>query len=99
MTRLSLLPLAFLAMCSPAHAQQLPQCGPYPVHVQAWGSLHGEAPVVSALSAGGNMLLIIANPETGGWTAFQVSPQGLACAVDYGEGIRLSAPVAPGEPS
>ena len=98
MTRLSLIPAAFLAMCSPAHAQS-PVCGPVIETLSGFAAKYGETPVFSGLSAGGYVITVIVNPETGTFSAFRITTDGVACIVDMGEGARLSAPVAPGEPS
>ena len=99
MTRLSLTAAAFLAMCSPAHAQQLPPCGPFPIHIEAWSALYGEAPVAQGISNGGNVMLLMQNPNTGGWTVFHISPELIACAVDFGVALEVLPATAPGEPS
>lgn len=99
MTRLSLIPAAFLAMCSPAHAQQGAFCGPRERIVAQLTDRHGETRRAVGLQQNMQVMELYANDETGSWTIIVAMPTGVACLVSAGEEFHLSAPVAPGEPS
>lgn len=62
------------------------------------GQNYGEAPRVTALMTGGNMLIITAAPS-GGWTALEIQPDGKACIVAAGEAFEVQDAPAPGSDS
>lgn len=99
MIRLSLTAAAFLAMCSPAHAQQQQLCGPVDTVMAGFKEEHGETPAMTGLSQRGYVLAVVVNPATGGFSVFRVTADGLACIIDAGMGARLFVPETPGEPS
>lgn len=99
MTRLSLIPAAFLAMCSPAHAQQGALCGPAASILAQLAQNHGEEIAFRGLAGNGTMALVFANPETGSWTWLVVRPDGVACLALAGEGFEALKFSKPGEPS
>lgn len=79
-----LIPLLILAMCAPAHAQEV-RCG---IHVDIEADLaaaFSERRVMAGLNGDGTILEILANAETGTWTALIVRPDGIACLVAAGE--------------
>ena len=90
---------AIIALCATivptvAHAQ----CAPITDALTALADNYGESVRVTALMAGGNVLIITAAPS-GGFTALEVKPGGEACIVAAGEAFELHAPVAPGSDS
>lgn len=60
----------------------------------------GEAPAAIALDAAGNMVQILANPDTATWSMLVVRPSTVACLVSHGTAWESIAPPAdPGDPS
>ena len=87
---------AIIALCatiSPVvvHAQ----CAPVAEGLTALADNYGETVRVTALMAGGNVLIITAAPG-GGFTALEVKPGGEACIVAAGEAFELHEPESPG---
>jgi hypothetical protein len=68
-------------------AQMAPKCAPFGLVLANMREKHGEVVSVRALNKQRNALVIFANPQTGSWTAFVVTPDGKACGVDSGEGF------------
>ncbi len=74
---------------SPALSQSaLPNCAGVADALAGLGQTYGEAPRVTALMTGGNMLIITAAPN-GGWTALEIQPDGKACIVAAGEAFEV----------
>jgi len=88
-----LLALAFLILGSPAFAQT-PQCGPLPDALAALEAKYQEQPRVSALTSGGQLMVITASQD-GGFSVLLVSPEGSACMVASGSAFE----VLPQEPA
>ena len=98
--RTALVALAIASCGAPAYSQQqAPLCGPAIEMLPAFASEYGETPLMTGLSASGFVLTIVVNPSSGTWSAFRVTPEGIACLLDVGEGARLFQPATPGEPS
>jgi hypothetical protein len=83
--RLFVATLILCATISPAVAQD-PNCANVANALAGLAANYGEAPRVTALMTGGNMLIITAAPG-GGWTALEIKPGGEACIVAAGEGF------------
>lgn len=98
MTRYALAFLAASCMGAPAQAQQQ-LCGPVDIVMAGFKDEHGETPAMTGLSQRGYVLAVIVNPETGGFSVFRVTADGVACIMDAGQGARLFTPETPGEPS
>lgn len=84
------------AIGAPAFAE--PQCAGVADALAGLGQNYGEAPRVTALMTGGNMLIITAAPS-GGWTALEIQPDGKACIVAAGEAFEVQDAPAPGSDS
>jgi hypothetical protein len=81
-----------------AHAQQAP-CG-NPVDIAERLAVEfGEAPAARGIDAGGDLVVIYANPETGTWTVLLALPNGPACIVSTGTSWEPIAHVPTGRPS
>jgi hypothetical protein len=81
---------------SPAFSQAAsPNCAAVADALAGLAQTYGEAPRVTALMTGGNMLIITAAPA-GGWTALEIKPDGQACIVAAGEAFEVQAAPAPG---
>lgn len=89
--------LFLCALATPAFAQD-PNCAGVADALAGLAANYGEAPRVTALMTGGNMLIITAAPA-GGWTALDVQPDGRACIVAVGEGFGIVDAKPQGEPS
>jgi hypothetical protein len=87
------LTLALFLLASPAFAE--PTCAPIAEAMASLANTYGEAPRITALMTGGNMLVITAAPA-GGWTALEVKPDGTACIVAAGEAFEVHDAPAPG---
>jgi hypothetical protein len=84
---------------SPAFSQAaLPNCANVADAIAGLAANYGEAPRVTALMTGGNMLIITAAPG-GGWTALEVKPGGEACIVAAGEAFAVQDAEPPGDDS
>jgi hypothetical protein len=99
-TLIRAIPLAVLALVtSPAFSQTAsPNCAGVADALAGLSANYGEAPRVTALMTGGNMLIITAAPA-GGWTALEVKPDGAACIVAAGEGFGVVDAPKPGDDS
>ena len=82
-----------LAFVTPAFAN--PNCANVAEALAGLAANYGEAPRVTALMTGGNMLIITAAPG-GGWTALEIKPGGEACIVAAGEAFEV---VPQGDPA
>jgi hypothetical protein len=81
-----------------AHAQQAP-CG-NPVDIAERLAVEfGEAPAARGIDAGGNLVVIYSNPETGTWTVLLALSRGPACIVSTGTAWEPIAHVPAGRPS
>ena len=85
--------VAFVSLSYPAFAN--PNCANVAEALAGLASTYGEAVRVTALMAGGNMLIITAAPG-GSWTALEVRPGGQACIVSAGDGFGLYDAPIPG---
>lgn len=85
--------IATLAFATPAFAEQ--QCGPVTDMLAGLASRYDEAPRVSALMSGGDLLIVTAAPG-GGWTAIGVSADGEACILAAGEAFEVKPAPIPG---
>ena len=90
------LTLALCAIAAPAFAE--PQCANVADALTNLAANYGESPRVTALMAGGNMLIITAAPA-GGWTALEIKPGGEACIVAAGDGFGIQDAEPPGDDS
>lgn len=99
-TKFALVALAIASCGAPAYSQQqVPLCGPAIELLPAFAAEYGETPLMTGLSASGFVLAIVVNPTSGTWSAFRVTPEGIACLLDVGQSARLFTPETPGEPS
>lgn len=87
MTRFTVL-AALFAM--PASAQT-PQCAPLPDALAALAARYQEQPRVSALTSGGQLMIVTASQD-GGFSVLLVSPDGKACMVASGSAFEVRAP-------
>jgi hypothetical protein len=87
---LAAIPAAFLFV-APAAAQ--PACGPLETALEVFRAQHGEVPYVTMRDAGGNRLIVLANPETRSWSLLVLpsTSDAVACLVATGQDI---APVS-----
>jgi len=85
-----------LALSTPALAN--PNCAGLPDALVNLAANYGEAARVTALMANGNLLVITVAP-TGGWTALDVQPDGLACIVATGEAFEIADVAPEGDPA
>lgn len=85
-----LLALAFLILGSPAFAQA-PQCAHLPDALAALEAKYQEQPRVSALTSGGQLMVITASQD-GGFSVLLVSPDGKACMVASGSAFDVLPP-------
>lgn len=96
-----------LATPLPAQAQSVP-CGGGAGLIAHLEKEWGEDPAVIAIDAGGGLVRILANPDTGTWTLLITRPGGLTCLVASGtawepipssfDRLRMREP-EPGDPS
>lgn len=86
---MKLLALCFLLIGSPALAQQ---CAGFADVTAFLAEKYGEAVAVRGLDAAGNAIVMFANPDTGTWTAFIVTPDGNACRVADGVAFEYHKP-------
>ena len=96
MFRLAVILCALYGSAPYAAAQQ--QCAAVADALAGLASTYGEAPRITALMTGGNMLIITAAPS-GGWTALEVKPDGQACIVAAGEAFAAQEAEPPGDDS
>lgn len=88
--------VAFAAL--PAHAQQAPMCSD-PARAAAYlMTKYGESRIGVGVRAGGDLMEIFANPESGTWTVLMTRPGGLACMVASGEAWQTYEPLPQGTP-
>lgn len=85
--------IAILALTTPAFAEQ--QCAGIADMLAGLSSRYGEAPRVSALMAGGDLLIGTAAPG-GGWTAIGVGADDEACILAAGEAFEVKPAPIPG---
>lgn len=83
------LALCSLLIGSPALAQQCAGFADVSAHL---AEKYGEAVAVRGLDAAGNAIVMFANPDTGTWTAFIVTPDGNACRVADGVAFEYHKP-------
>lgn len=83
------LALCFLLIGSPAIAQD---CGGFADVTAYLSEEYGETVAVRGLDAAGNAIVMFANPDTGTWTAFVVTPDGNACRVADGVAFEQLPP-------
>ncbi len=76
-------------------AAQTPQCGPLPDALAALEAKYQEQPRVSALTSGGQLMVITASQD-GGFSVLLVSPEGSACMVASGSAFEVLDAVKPG---
>ncbi len=82
-----------------AQASPQPPCGPFRAFTAELGKSYGEVPAARGLVKNGQVFVLMANPETGTWTALVVTPAGVACGIGAGTGYELAKPKPEGTPS
>lgn len=87
MTKLLAAILVAFLLVTPVLAQ--PACGPLETALEVFRAQHGEVPYVTMRDAGGNRLIVLANPETRSWSLLVLSPTSgaVACLVATGQDI------------
>lgn len=80
---------------APSPAVTAPACAPAEAILRHLEARYGETPRSLGLSAGGRLMLLLANEETGSWTVVLQSPGGPACIADSGEGYEALKPATP----
>ena len=93
MIRVSL--IAAVAACAvlvDASAGAQPACAPR-AQILGWlGSAYREAPVAAGVTAGGELVEVLARPDGRTWTIIITSPTGRTCLMAAGEGWQRRDP-------
>ncbi len=82
---------------SAAQAQTPPPCLPVQQALEAFKTTHGELPLILGIANSGQTMMLLANPDTRGWTILRVTPEGQACG--WVAGTDLMAPLYDMEPA
>jgi hypothetical protein len=82
-----------------ADAQQQQNCAPAIDVVSRLAEKYGEQQLTGGFVGNrpSHILVMFANAETGTWTALEMTPEGMACVVSYGEGWMEMAPSDPAQ--
>ena len=89
MTRVSFIAAAIAcALLVAAAAWAQPACAPRDQILGWLASAYREAPVAAGVTAGGELVEVLARPDGRTWTIIITTPKGLSCLVAAGEGWR-----------
>lgn len=77
--------MAALVAASPSDAQGL--CGPRKSFIATLEQQHGETPKMIGVTQDNAVIELLANPESGTWTALVTHVNGVSCVLSSGQGF------------
>jgi len=87
--------VAIAAVLLSAGAVNAQSCAPRDAMIEGLATKFGEHPVSRGINGRGAMIEMLANQETGTWTAIVTAPDGQSCVAASGEAFTLLTEEAP----